>query len=370
MTQRARTRDVLDQFPAYRPGRSPEDVARELGIDRVVKLASNENPYGPLPGVIEQAVAGATVMNRYPDNGTGLLRETLAARLDVDPASIVTGCGSVGLCQQLVQAVCDAGDAALYGWRSFESYPLFVSVAGARSILVPLRDERYDLDALLDALPAALDDRLRLVFLCNPNNPTGTAVGRAAIERFLDAVPPSVLVVYDEAYREFVRDPEVPDGLDLHRAHPNVAVLRTFSKAYGLAGLRVGYCVAAPEVVEALGKTQVPFAVSTVAQLAAVASLAPEVEQVLAERVADIVTERCRVTEKLRGMGLAVPDSQANFVWLSLGAAAVPFAAACERRGAIVRPFATDGVRVTIGTPEENDVFLGVVEDALAEATG
>jgi histidinol-phosphate aminotransferase len=363
MRQRARTRDVLEQFPAYKPGRSPEEVARELGVGRVVKLASNENPYGPLPGVVEQAAAGAALMNRYPDNAASVLRETLAARLGVEPESVVTGCGSVGLCQMLVQAVCDAGAAALYGWRSFEAYPVFAAVAGARSVQVPLRDQRYDLDAMADAL----DDQVRLVFLCNPNNPTGTVVGRAALERFLDAVPPSVLVVYDEAYREFVRDPDVPDGLDLHRAHPNVAVLRTFSKAYGLAGLRVGYCVAAPEIVEALSKTQVPFSVSTVAQLAAVASLQPDVERVLAERVDDIVTERGRVTEKLRGMGLDVPDSQANFVWLVLGAASVPFAAACERRGAIIRPFASDGVRVTIGTPEENDVFLGVVEDALGE---
>jgi histidinol-phosphate aminotransferase len=363
MAEQARTREILTQFPAYKPGRSPEEVARDSGISRVVKLASNESAFGPLPAVVERVAEAATVMNRYPDNGTLRLREALAERLGVTPAQVLTGCGSVGLCQELVQATLDAGSAALYGWRSFEAYPILVAIAGGRSLHVPLTDETYD----LDAMAAALTDDVRLVFLCNPNNPTGTAVGRAAITRFLDAVPRDVLVVYDEAYREFVRDPEVPDGMDLLRAYPNVVVLRTFSKAYGLAGLRVGYCVAPEPVAEAVAKTHLPFSVSTVAQAAALASLEPAAEAQLVERVETVVAERSRVTEKLRGMGLAVPESQANFVWLPLGADAVPFAAACERRGAITRPFDGDGVRVTVGAPDENDHFLTAVEAALEE---
>jgi histidinol-phosphate aminotransferase len=363
MTATARTRQVLTQFPSYQPGRTPEEVAAANGVERVVKLASNESAFGPLPAVVERVGEAAALMNRYPDNGANRLRDALAERLGVDPAQITTGCGSVGLCQEIVQTALDAGDAALYGWRSFEAYPILVAVAGGRSVHVPLTEQAYD----LDAMAAALTDDVRLVFLCNPNNPTGTAVGRVAIRRFLDAVPSDVLVVYDEAYREFVGDPGVPDGIELLRDYPNVAVLRTFSKAYGLAGLRVGYCVSAPELADAIRKTHVPFSVSTVAQAAALASLEPAAEAQLLERVEIVVAERGRVTEKLRGMGIDVPESQANFVWLPLGAAAVPFAGACERRGAIVRPFDGDGVRVTIGAPDENDLFLGVVEAALDE---
>lgn len=359
----ARTRGVLAQLPAYTPGRSTEQVAASHGLDRVVKLASNESALGPLPGVLEKAVTAAGSMNRYPDNDARLVREAIATRHGVDVDRVTVGCGSVGLCQQLVQIACNAGDDVVFGWRSFEAYPLFTAVAGATSVRVPLAAETYD----LDAMAAALTPRTRLVFVCNPNNPTGTAVGRRLLERFLDAVPADTLVVYDEAYREFVRDPQVPDGVELADRWPNVVVLRTFSKAYGLAGMRVGYAVGTPEVADALRKTCVPFSVSTVAQAAAVASLEPASERLLAERVDDVVAERARVAEKLAGMGLDVPASQANFVWLPLQGRAVPFAAACERRGAIVRPFADDGVRVTIGAPEENDVFLSVVEAALDE---
>jgi histidinol-phosphate aminotransferase len=364
MAEHTRIREVLLGFTPYRPGRSPEEVVREFGVERVVKLASNETAHGPLPGVTEAALEAAANANRYPDNASHRLRELLAERYDVEPNRIVVGCGSVGLCQQLVQATCDAGDVVLYGWRSFEAYPLFTTVAGARPLAIPLRGQRYDREAMADAF----DDSVRLVFLCNPNNPTSTAVGRTEVERFLDALPPTVVVVYDEAYHHYIDDPDVPDGLELHRAHPNLAVLRTFSKAYGLAGLRVGYCIATEETAAALGKTHVAFSVSSVAQAAACASLRPELEPMLAERVAEVLAERTRVTEKLRGMGIDVPRSQANFVWLPLGDAAVPFAAACERRGVIIRPFAGDGVRVTIGSPEENDTFLSVVEPALAEA--
>lgn len=360
----ARTREVLGGFPAYKPGRSAEDVAREYGVSRVVKLASNENAHEPLPGVVERTAEALLRMNRYPDNAATSLREVLAAHLDVDPLNVVPGCGSVALCQQLVQSTCDAGDDVAFCWRSFEAYPIFTAVAGARAVQVPLRDETFD----LDALATALTPQTRLVFVCNPNNPTGTVVRRPELLQFLDAVPSDVLVVYDEAYREYLTDADVPDGMELFRRYPNVAVLRTFSKAYGLAGMRVGYCIAPPALADALRKTHVPFSVSTAAQAAALASLESDAQAALLERVESVVAERERVTEKLRGMGLAVPDSQANFVWLPLGSAAVPFAAAAERRGAIVRPFAGDGVRVTVSTPDENDVFLSVVEDSLAEA--
>jgi histidinol-phosphate aminotransferase len=245
----------------------------------------------------------------------------------------------------------------VYAWRSFEAYPIITRISGARAVQVPLdADERHDLDAMADAIT----ERTRLVFVCNPNNPTGTAVRRAELERFLDRVPADVLVVLDEAYREFITDPEVPDGVDLYRDRPNVAVLRTFSKAYGLAGLRVGFAVAHEPVAEALRKTAVPFGVSQLAQDAAVASLHAEDE--LLERVAGLVAERARVVKGLTAQGWTVPDTQANFVWLRLGERTTDFAAACERAGATVRPFAGEGVRITVGETEANDLLLRTAE--------
>jgi len=268
---------------------------------------------------------------------------------------IAMGTGSVGVCQQIVQSTAGPGDEVVYAWRSFEAYPIIVQISGATSVRVPLGEgERHD----LDAMAAAITDRTRLMFVCNPNNPTSTAVRRAELDRFLAAVPQDVLVVLDEAYREFVRDPEVPDGLELYRDRPNVCVLRTFSKAYGLAGLRVGFGVAHPPVAEALRKTAVPFGVNAIAQEAAVASLRAEAE--LFERVEALVKERERVWETLRGQGWPVPQTEANFVWLRLGERTMDFAASCDEAGVVIRPFAGEGCRVTIGEPEANDLFLEV----------
>jgi len=352
-----RPRADIAALPAYKPGRNPADLARELGLPSAVKLASNEVAYSPLPSVVDAVTAAAGTMNRYPDNGAQLLTEALATRASVAVGRIAVGCGSVSLCQQLLQAYAGPGDEVIFAWRSFEAYPLLVTVSGATPVMVPLKD-RYDHD--LDAMAAAITDRTRIVFVCTPNNPTGTAVRRDALTRFLDAVPDTVVVALDEAYREFVSDPDVPDGIELAAGRPNVCVLRTFSKAYGLAGLRVGYLVAGdPSVAEAVRKTYVPFSVSTVAQAAAIASLAAEDE--LLARCNDVVVERERVVAALREMGADVPDSQANFVWLPLGDATMDFAAACEQSGIIVRPFAGDGARVTIGEPAENDAFLAIV---------
>jgi histidinol-phosphate aminotransferase len=248
----------------------------------------------------------------------------------------------------------------VYAWRSFEAYPIITAVSGVAPIQVPLLDHAHD----LDAMAAQITDKTRLVFICNPNNPTGTAVGRDAMLRFLRAVPADVVVALDEAYREFVTDPDVPDGLTLLDEFPNLIVLRTFSKAYGLAGLRVGYAIAAdPALTSALRQTQVPFAVTSVAQTAALASLEPQAEKELMSRVAKIARERDRVRRVLLGLGYEVPESQANFVWLALGEATTAWARACEERQVIVRPFAGDGVRVTIGSIEENDRFLAAATE-------
>ncbi|GAA2193116.1 histidinol-phosphate transaminase [Micromonospora lupini] len=353
------TRADLDALPNYVPGRSPADLARELGLPEAIKLASNEVPYGPLPGVVEAVTEAVTTSHRYPDMGVVALRDALAQRYGVDADRIATGCGSVALAEHLVRATCLPGDEVLYSWRSFEAYPIIAATSGATSVRVP-NDAGHGHD--LAAMAAAVTDRTRMILVCNPNNPTGTAVRRAELDRFLDAVPDDVLVVIDEAYREFVTDAEVPDGLD-YLNRPNVAVLRTLSKAWGLAGLRIGWLVAQPVVAAAIRKVVTPFSTSTAAQAGALAALtqADEMER----RCALVVAERDRVTEALRKFVPDVPTSQANFVWLPLGDRAVAFGKACEARGVIVRPFAGDGVRVTIGTPTENDAFLAAAEAAL-----
>ncbi|HEV7727281.1 MAG TPA: histidinol-phosphate transaminase [Modestobacter sp.] len=358
-------RPAVAALPAYRPGRNPADLAREIGVDRAVKLASNEVAFPPLPAVLQAIAATAGETHRYPDNGAAVLTAALAERYGVEPGQVAVGCGAVTVCQQLVQAFNDPGSSMAFAWRSFEMYPLLAEVASARAVRVPLVPvtpggpaDTHDLDGLL----AAIDETTRLVFVCNPNNPTATAVRRAELERFLDAVPAETLVVLDEAYREFVTDPDVPDGIELMRGRANVAVLRTFSKAWGLAGLRVGYLLAEdPAVAEAVRKTTVPFSVSSLAQAAAVAALASQDE--VRERCAAVVAERARLTAALRERGLEVSDSQANFVWLPLGEATAATAAALEARAVITRPFAGEGLRVSVGTPEEDAVFLAALDD-------
>jgi histidinol-phosphate aminotransferase len=345
-------RAELEGIPTYKPGKP---AAADGPV--AYKLSSNENPYPPLPGVMETVTAAAASFNRYPDLAcTGLVNE-LSDRFGVPLGHLATGTGSVGVAQQLVQATSGPGDEVIYAWRSFEAYPIITQISGARSVQVPLTPgDVHDLDAMADAVT----DRTRLIFVCNPNNPTGTVVKRAGLERFLDRVPSDVLVVLDEAYREFIRDPEVPDGVAIYRERPNVCVLRTFSKAYGLAGLRVGFAIAHEPVAAALRKTAVPFGVSQLAQEAAIASLQAEDE--LLGRVGSLVCERQRVVEALRGQGWTVPETQANFVWLRLGERTTAFAQLCEEHGVVVRPFPGEGVRVTVGETEANDIFLKVTE--------
>jgi histidinol-phosphate aminotransferase len=354
------TRADLDALPSYVPGRNLADLTRELGVVEAIKLASNEVPYGPLPGVPEAVYEAMREAHRYPDMGVVALRDALAERYGVAAERIVTGCGSVALAETLARATCLPGDEIVYSWRSFEAYPIIAAGVGATSVRVPnTPGHGHDLPAMADAIT----DRTRLVIVCNPNNPTGTSVRQPELDRFLATVPSDVLVVLDEAYRELVTDPEVPDALETYGDRPNVVVLRTMSKAWGLAGLRMGYLVAQPEVAVALRKVLTPFSTSMVAQAAALAALAQHEE--VARRCALVVAERERVTEALRKLSVDVPSSQANFVWLPLGADAARFGSLCESRGVIVRAFQPDGVRVTIGTPEENDAFLAAAGAAL-----
>ncbi|PRY46081.1 histidinol-phosphate transaminase [Umezawaea tangerina] len=353
-----RTRADLDALPSYVPGKT---------VPGAIKLASNEVSAGPLPSVVRAVAEAATAMNRYPDTGCVELVDRLADKLGVPADRIATGSGSVTLCQQLIQATCADGDEVLFPWRSFEAYPLLTHVVGAAQTRVPLTSG-HELD--LDAMLAAITPRTRLLFVCNPNNPTGTAVRTADLEAFVARVPDDVLVVIDEAYKEFVDDPHVPDGVEFaktqwEQGRDNVAVLRTFSKAYGLAGLRVGYAVASERVVEALRKVYVPFSVNALAQVAAIASL--DAEDELMERCRAIVAERGRVRDELVAAGFEVPPSQANFVWLPLGERTLAFNDHCLAHKVVVRAFAGDGARVTIGEPEENDAFLAAAKAWSAE---
>ncbi|WP_144128249.1 histidinol-phosphate transaminase [Catellatospora sichuanensis] len=347
-SERGLTRADLDALPNYVPGRS---------VPGAIKLASNEVPYGPLPGVVEAVADAAANVHRYPDMGVVALRDRLAERLGVPAERVVTGCGSVALAEHLARATCMPGDELLYAWRSFEAYPIIAATTAATSVRVPNTAEHgHD----LAAMAAAITDRTRLILVCNPNNPTGTSVRKAELDEFLAAVPDDVLVVLDEAYKEFVTDPAVPDGVEVYGDRPNVAVLRTLSKAWGLAGLRIGYLVAHPEVAGAVRKVVTPFSTSMAAQAAALAALDAEAE--MRRRCDLVIAERDRVQIALAKLLPGVPSSQANFVWLPLGERAVPFAQACEAEGVIVRPFAGDGVRVTIGTAEENDALLHAAE--------
>jgi histidinol-phosphate aminotransferase len=351
--QPPRPRDTITSIPAYVAGKPPTPKPGQ----QVFKLSSNENPYPPLPGVVEAAEAAVAVMNRYPDMGNSLLYAALAERLGVPQERLAAGTGSVAVLYHLLQAFCDPGDEVVYAWRSFEAYPIAVSATGAVSVQVPVDEAgRHD----LDAMAAAVTDRTKVVIVCTPNNPTGPSVTNAELRAFVAQVPDHVLVVVDEAYREFVREDDPVEALALAAEHANVAVMRTFAKAYGLAGFRVGFVIAHEEVAGALRACALPFGVSSVAQAAAVASL--QAEQELMVRVQSIVDERERVVAALREQGWSFPEPQGNFVWLPLGDRTADLVALAEEAGITVRPFAGEGVRITFGEPEANDIFLRIAE--------
>ncbi|MDZ5619785.1 histidinol-phosphate transaminase [Nocardioides bizhenqiangii] len=339
-------------IPPYVPGKP---AVPQPGLT-TFKLSSNENPYPPLPGVLATAQQAAEAMNRYPDMGCVALYDALATRLGVGTDELAAGTGSVALIYHLLSAYCGIGDEVVHAWRSFEAYPIAITAAGATGVKVPVTaDGRHD----LSAMAAAITDRTRAVLLCTPNNPTGPALGHAEVATFVAGVPDDVLVVVDEAYLEFVRMADPVDGLALLRGHPNVVLLRTFSKAYGLAGLRVGYAVATPEVAGALRAVALPFGVSSVAQAAAVASLAHEED--LMARVDALVEERDRLVAGITDAGWTVPEPQGNFVWFDLGERTADLAATFGDAGLAVRPFAGEGLRISVGEPEATDRLVALL---------
>jgi len=351
-------RSVLGRLPRYAAGKPPVVVE---GLQSY-KLSSNENPLPPLPSVLA-AIASQTHINRYPDPMTTALRTALAPFLEVPAEDIVAGAGSLGALNQVLATFAgqndyDAADEVIYPWRSFEAYPICVGLAGAAGVQVPLNEDgTHNLGAML----AAITDRTRVILLCTPNNPTGPILKQADVSEFLQQVPGHIVVVIDEAYQEFVRDSDAVDGLAMYREHQNVVVLRTFSKAHGLAGLRVGYSVSQPELTQHLRVSAVPFAVSQIAEHAAVTSLEHFGE--VKERVQGIVDERTRVVEGLRSLGWTVPNAEGNFVWLGLGEHTPEFAALAEQQALSVRAFGAEGARVSIGEPEANTRFLKLCAD-------
>ncbi|PZE29349.1 histidinol-phosphate transaminase [Curtobacterium sp. MCLR17_055] len=342
--QRVHIRPEVAVLPAYKQGRQASDSA--------FKLSSNENPFPPLPGVVE-AVQAQTSYNRYPDATALALRAVLANRFGLTAEQVHVAPGSVAILHELARATSGPGDEIVYAWRSFEAYPGVVTVAGATSVQVPNRaDGGHD----LDAMAAAVTERTRMVLVCSPNNPTGPIVTAAEFDAFMAAVPQSVLVVLDEAYAEFVTDEAAVHGHPLLAAHPNLVVLRTFSKAYGLAGLRVGYALGPDYVLDAVRACAIPLSVTAQGQAAALASLEREAE--LLERVTEIATLRDRIVVELRAQGWDVPDAQGNFLWLPTGERTSTAAAAFEDAGIIVRAFPPEGIRISIGEHEAVETLL------------
>jgi len=352
---------VRDLVP-YEPGKPVEEVQRELGLDRVVKLASNEGPFGPFPAALEAIARSAAELNRYPDGGAYRLRTALAELHGLDFEEVAVGAGSDGLVDGLSQIALDSGDEIVSGWPSFPSYSIDARKLGAVPKLVPLRDERYDLEAML----GAITPRTKLVYICHPNNPTGTMNTRAELDAYFDGVPDHVLTVLDQAYFEYIEEPDYADGIaEYLKDGRRVVVLRTFSKIFGLAGLRVGYALAPPAVVTALGKVRRAFDITTPAQEAALASLGDAQE--VGRRRLENVAQRIGVERILREHGLEpAGPAVANFLYCDLGEDSRPLFEQLLREGVIVRPTHAFGgptaIRVTVGTAEENALLAEALD--------
>jgi histidinol-phosphate aminotransferase len=356
-------RPAVDQLPAYRPGKGAAQAEAEHGITNAIKLASNENPDPPLDSILAAVAATAAGANRYADHRATAVRERIGTWLDVDPRSVTVGAGSVGLLQQLFLTFVDPGDEVVYPWRSFEVYPVYTRLMAGREITTPLTaDHAFD----LDALAAAITPTTRMVLLATPNNPTGTALRTSELRELLQGVSPRTVVVIDEAYREFV-DPALGDPVrELVPDFPNVVVTRTFSKAHGLAGIRVGYAIGHPDVIASIDKTLFPFAVNGLAQAAALAAI--DAIDEIQVRVDRILAERSRVVSALMADGWQLPDAQANFVYLPLGERTDAIYLELEKRGVVTRPFSNEGIRVTIGSEEQNTRFLTTLAEVARPA--
>lgn len=350
-TPPVRLRPEILELPAYRQGKAADADA--------FKLSSNENPFDPLPSVLHE-VQAVHDFNRYPDASAAALRGALAEKYGVTVEDVIVGAGSVAVIAQLISAAAGPGDEIVYAWRSFEAYPSLVTTAGATSVRIPLRaDDTHDLVAMAEAIT----ERTRMVIVCSPNNPTGTVVTADDFAAFMAEVPSDVLVLLDEAYVEFITDERAVNGASLIGRHPNLVIARTFSKAYGLAGLRVGYAIGDPRILNAARSTAIPLSVTQFAQAAATASL--EREDELLERVRRIVVLRDQLWQALLDQGWTIPKAEGNFLWFDTrtetGWAADVFGAA----GVVVRAFPPEGIRVSIGEARSVDKLLTAAAEIL-----
>jgi histidinol-phosphate aminotransferase len=357
----------IRELAPYEPGKPPEELQRELGIEGAIKLASNESPLGPSPravAAVREAVAG---VHRYPDGACFALRRRLAERFGVGEKQLVFGCGADEILELVAKAFLGSGDEAVFAWPSFAMYPIVVKGMGATPVQVPLD---ADLAHDLDAMRAAITPRTKVVFVCNPNNPTGTSVGADAFDAFIGALPEELVLVVDEAYFEYARRSDFPDSIAWVSRRPGTLVMRTFSKIYGLAGLRVGYGVADPELADYLNRARHPFNVNRLAEAAALAALDDDEH---AERSRRVNAEGAEyLTRELRALGVEVWPTDANFLLMRVGEG---FFDKLQREGVIVRPLGgfgmPDCLRVSIGLPEENERLVKTLARLRsAESTG
>ncbi len=352
MIMEFRRRADLGSMKVYKQGKPAPSQSQSL------KLSSNENPFGPLPSVvkaIEEQTLGT--LNRYPDMRGWRIVERIADKYGVGADNVILGNGSGENIKQLIEALAGPGDEVVFPWPSFQGYPVMTACAGATPVEVPLtKDLRHDIDALI----AAVTPRTRLMIVNNPNNPTSTSVSKEEAERLIEGVPDDLIVLFDEAYFQFNTDPDASVAMDLFDAHPNVAVAHTFSKAYGLAGLRIGYCIAHEDVISEMMKARLPFSVTDMAQVAAVASM--DAQDELDERVRAIVAERGRVVDAIRAMGWFLPEPEGNFFWVPLREQTAQAAQAFDEAKISVRVTPGEGLRITIGSKEANDAVIAIFE--------
>ncbi len=347
----------LEQLPHYEGGMDLRRARETFETDDVIKLASNESPWGPHKAVIAAVAEAASGANRYPDQYAALLRERISERFDVDPAGVAVANGSCELLLAAALALCEEGAELVYGWPAFSMYPQLAPLCGAREIRVPLDGYEHDLEAMAAEVTAAT----QLLIVCNPNNPTGTHLPAERIASFLDEIPGHVTVILDEAYIELQTNDDPFATVDLLRRHGNLVLLRTFSKVYGLAGLRCGYALSSARFRAAVDAVRQPFSVNLLAQAAGAEAITHQDD--VERRVVATVAERLEVEERLREMGLRTADTQTNFSWIDLGDRdEAEMVAALGRAGIIVRPGGPLGgpghIRVTYGTAEENRRFL------------
>jgi histidinol-phosphate aminotransferase len=357
--------EKLARMPGYQAGVPTGQAPEQVASGGIAQLASNESPFPPHPQVVEAIAQTATAMNRYPDPDATLLRRRLAERYETDPSRVAVGNGSCEILLAAAEALCEPGAEILYAWPAFSMYPYLPALTGAREIRVPLAPgDVHDLDAMAAEVNAAT----QLLLVCNPNNPTATHIPAAEIAAFCERIPPHVTVILDEAYIEFQTNDDPDATLDLLADFPNLVVLRTFSKCYGLAGLRVGYAIGSPSFRAALDAVRQPFSVNALAQAAGAEAILHS-DDVL-RRVESTVAERLKVEEGLRELGLQTSDTHANFSWIDLGDAEEgEVVAGLAARDIAVRPGTPLGdpghIRVSYGTAAENDRFLRVLSEIL-----